>query len=199
MKTYVVGIAGGSASGKTTLAKQLASHLSECGLNTVVFSMDSYFLSENRLPIAKSPINNKEYRDFNHPESFDLTTLTGDITAAIESSSYQVIIVEGLLTLWDNNIISKLDLKLFVDCPADVRIIRRIRRNIEWGLTLDEIADVYLDLVRFRHDEFVEPTKKYADIIVDGSNESDISCVMLLEFIKQKLKDVDYEKQTSYR
>ncbi len=184
-KPYIIGIAGGSASGKSTLSAKLDARLRENGASSKVMSMDSYFLSENELPLAKSPVDNtKEYRDYNHPDSFDLVALNRDLDELISSSENDVVIVEGLLTLYDKVLISKLDIKLFVDCRADERIVRRLRRNMQWGMSFDEIADVYLDLVRYRHDEFVEPTKSIADIVVDGSSDFENICNRLLSFIK---------------
>jgi uridine kinase len=98
-------------------------------------------------------------------------------------NSYDVVIVEGLLTLWDDNICELLDLKLFVDCKSDERIVRRIKRNIQWGQTFDQITEVYLDMVRFRHEEYVEPSKWRADIIINGSKFSDITIAIIREHI----------------
>lgn len=185
-KPYIIGIAGGSASGKSTLSAQLDARLRENGIITRTVHMDSYFLPENKLPISKSPIDNtKEYRDYNHPDSFDLTALNRDIDETVCLGMVDVIIVEGLLTLYDKGLVSKLDLKLFVDCRADERIVRRLRRNMQWGMSFDDIADVYLNLVRYRHDEFVEPTKSIADIIIDGSSDFQKQIKVLLNIIRE--------------
>lgn len=184
IKPHLIGIAGGSASGKSTLASKLESCFRENAISVKVVSMDLYFLPENNLPVAKSPADNtKEYRDYNHPNSFNLALLNRDIDRLIQSSQYSVIIVEGLLTLYDKVLASKLDLKLFVDCRADERIVRRLRRNMQWGLSFDEIADVYLNLVRYRHDEFVEPTKSKADFVINGSSDFDKACSFLYEYV----------------
>lgn len=182
-KTCLIGIAGGSASGKSTLASKLENHFRKNGLSVKVVSMDAYYLSNEDLPIAKSPADDtKEYRDYNHPNSFNLAMLNSDIDKLVSSSMYNVIIVEGLLTLYDKKLLSKLNLKLFVDCRADERIIRRLRRNMIWGLSFDEISDVYLNLVRYRHDEFVEPTKSNADFVINGSSNFDKACSFLYEY-----------------
>ena len=93
-------------------------------------------------------------------------------------------IVEGLLTLWEEEIYKQLDLKLFVDCRPDERVVRRLKRNMTWGLTFDQIADVYLDMVRYRHEEFVEPTKWRADFMLNGSNPSPKVIEMIVVYIK---------------
>ncbi len=161
-KTYIIGIAGGSASGKSTLAERLVSEFSSC--NTKLFAMDSYYKPESELPLVTTE-NGKQYRDYNCPDSFELVQLKRDIQAA--KDNYDIIILEGLLTFWNDEICSLCDLRVFVDCPADVRIVRRIKRNLTWGLSLEDITNVYLDLVRYRHEEFVEPSRSKADIVID--------------------------------
>lgn len=90
-----------------------------------------------------------------------------------------MLIVEGLLTLWDCGLYEQLDLRLFVDCRADERIVRRLKRNMQWGYTFDEIADVYLDLVRTRHDMYVEPSRWKADLVINGSGCTDNALAVL--------------------
>lgn len=171
---YVIGIAGGSASGKSTLAERL---LSELSAHTVqVFHMDSYYKPEDSLPLVTTQ-NGREYRDYNCPDSFRMDELRKDLSDA--DVRFDIIIVEGLLTLWDEEICSRCDLRVYVDCPADIRIIRRIKRNLSWGLSFEEIADVYVDLVRKRHEEYVEPTKKKADVVIDSSRDVDRSLAEL--------------------
>ena len=181
-KAYVVGIAGGSASGKSTFSGLLEKSLDT--LRVKVFHMDHYFKPKGQLPYAKAPITQKVYEDHNHPETMDLPRLREDLAAAVNEKSYDVIIIEGLLTLYDDEICDMLDLKLYVECRPDERIVRRLKRNMEWGLTFDQIADVYLDLVRYRHDEYVEPSKWRADFILNGSAPSEKGLVIISGAIK---------------
>lgn len=181
-KPFVIGIAGGSAGGKSTFSKNLKNAL--CDLEILELSMDSYFRSEEERPTAEAPITGKIYRDDNHPTSFDLAKLKQDLEEAVKNNGFQVIIIEGLLTLWDKEIYEQLDLKLFVDCREDERIVRRLKRNMKWGLTFDEIADFYLDMVRYRHDEYVEPTKWRADFIINGSNPSETALRIIADHIR---------------
>jgi uridine kinase len=185
-KNFVVGIAGGTASGKTTLCKNLEKELKNYRL--FVIHMDGYFKPEQDRPHPEAFVSRKIYTDDNHPDSMDLNKLNIDLGKIIEKNEYDVIIVEGLLTLWDDNIYNKLDLKIFVDCRADERIVRRLKRNMEWGLKFDEITAVYLDMVRYRHEEYVEPSKQRADVIINGSNPTDVSLEILTEYIKNKAK-----------
>ena len=178
-KPYVIGIAGGSASGKTTFSAKLEKELASLRVKTL--HMDSYFKPRDARPQSPAPISGKIYMDDNHPLTMDLNRFAADLRAAIECGEWQVIIAEGLLVLWDEAILAQLDLKLFVDCRADERIVRRIRRNSKWNQTCDEITDVYLDLVRFRHDEYVEPTRWRADLILNGSAPSDAALHMIAQ------------------
>lgn len=184
-KAYVIGIAGGSASGKSTFSNSLEEAL--FGRRVAVFHMDSYFKPRDERPRAQAPLSRKMYIDDNHPQTADLPKLAADIAAAACGGEYEIVIVEGLLTLWDKDILAQLDLRLFIDCRPDERIVRRLRRNMKRGLSFDEISDVYLDLVRYRHDEYVEPSKWRADIILNGSNPSPAALDAVVALINTKL------------
>jgi uridine kinase len=181
-KTFVVGIAGGSASGKSTFTDSLAKTLD--ALKVKVIHMDSYFKSDEQCPHPKAPITKKIYSDHNHPDSFYLPKLRSDLSAAIDENSSDIIIIEGLLTLFDDDICDMLDLRLFIDCRADERIVRRLKRNMKWGSSFDQVADVYLDMVRYRHDEYVETSKWKADFILNGSSPSEKALTIISEAIK---------------
>lgn len=165
----VIGIAGGSASGKTTFSRRLEKSLADRKVE--IFHMDEYFKPEKDRPHSRAFAGDRIYVDDNHPETMDLQKLYQDIKTRKESREADVILVEGLLTLYDDQICGLLDLKLFVDCRADERILRRLKRNMEMGLSSQEITDVYLDLVRYRHDQYVEPSKWRADMILNGSGD----------------------------
>ena len=184
-KSYVIGIAGGSASGKTTFAKKLTEALSP--LKVKVFHMDAYFKDEELRPKSAALVGGKVYIDDNHPLTMDLPKLRNDLENAINMSEDNVIIVEGLLTLWDENILKYLDLKLFIDCRADERIVRRIKRNMQWNQTFDQISEVYLDLVRYRHDEYVEPTRWRADLVLNGSGSLEAALKMITTWVNQQI------------
>jgi len=185
MKPYVIGIAGGSASGKTTFAQSLSDSLR--GMDVLVMHMDAYFKPERQRPQSRAPITGKVYLDDNHPLTMDLPKLADDLAKKIAKGKHQVIIVEGLLTLHDPAIYGQLDLKLFIDCRADERIVRRLRRNMGYGLQFDQISGIYLDLVRYRHDEYVEPSKWRADLILNGSNPSSKALELIVNDIKRRL------------
>ncbi len=184
-KPYIIGIAGGSASGKSTLSDKLEKQLNQYTVKA--FHMDSYFKPAKERPFAAAPVTKKMYMDDNHPETMELKQLAADLKEAM-TGSYDIIIIEGFLALWDEDIYPYLDLKLFVDCRADERIVRRLRRNMEWGLTFDEISEVYLDMVRYRHDEYVEPTKWRADLIINGSSPQEKAIDLIINYLNNQLK-----------
>ena len=184
-RKFVIGIAGGTASGKTTFTCTLERALSNYVIK--VIHMDDYFKKAECRPFSKAPITGAMYIDDNHPLTMDLPKLATDLECYINSSKYDVIIVEGLLTLWDENIEKQLDLRLFVECRNDERTVRRIRRHMGWGQSFEEITSVYLDLVRYRHDEYVEPTKWKADFFINGSRPSQLAVDSICALVDRKL------------
>jgi len=187
-RSIIIGIAGGSACGKNRIVTALSETLSRSILKIKILCMDAYF--KKPLPKCIAPFSGREYDDYNHPESVDIKGLLADIKLFLESKEFDVIIIEGLLVLQDNDLRKLLDLKVFVDADADERIVRRLRRNMrKRGLSFDEIADYYLDSVRFRHQEFVQLSKWYADIIMNGSQWSNTAIELLANWIKFRLKD----------
>ena len=207
-KAYFVGIAGGTASGKSTLCEKLEKVLGDfpaggsadsgsTGDNSPdepkikAVHMDKYFKPAKERPVARSFVTGKMYSDYNHPQTVDMERMKNDLEQ-LRYGEYDIVIIEGLLTLWDDDIYAMLDLKLFIDCESDERIVRRINRNMQKGLTMDEITGVFLDMVRFRHNEYVEPSKWRADIILNGSHTTDVSMSMITGYIKN-----NYKKQCS--
>jgi uridine kinase len=162
---FVIGIGGGSASGKSTVAKELASRLMP--RRVTVVNQDRYFWETSLLPRAGSPDGGREWPDYNQPASFDFARLRADLRE-MKGSAADVVILEGILVLCDEELRELMDLKVFVDADPDERIVRRIRRNVARGHDLDGICDYYLDSVRYRHQEFCEPTRAYADLVVPG-------------------------------
>ena len=184
-KIFTAGIAGGSASGKSTLCGKLEKELA--GYKLAVIHTDSYFKPDNERIRKKAFVTGREYLDDNHPEdTIYLSRLRKDIADTISANEHDILIVEGIFTLWDDVIYNMLDLKIFIDCKPDERIVRRLKRNMQWGLSFDEIADVYLDMVRYRHEEYVEPSKWRADIIINGSNSTGVSLDILIGYIKSR-------------
>jgi len=167
-RACIVGLAGGSASGKTTIADELETQL--CDLRVTTMHMDSYFLRVK--PAMVAPYTGEVFEDHNHPASFDLGAMVSDLDALASTGHWDVIIVEGLLTLQHEPLRQRLDLRLFVDAHSDERIVRRVRRSMARGASYDDTTRFYLQSVRYRHDEFVEPSRWHADLILNGAYPS---------------------------
>ncbi len=181
-RPYLVGIGGGTCSGKSTLTQQLKDRFFD--IQTVCIHMDAYYIKPFQTTIA--PITRKPYPEVNHPDALALNRMYADFQTASENPENHLVIIEGLFALYLPEIYHHLDLKVFVDLKSDERLVRRIRRHLQRGDTFDEITDRYLDTVRYRHDEFVEPSRWRADIVCNGTlcgKEADI----LETYIRQNL------------
>lgn len=184
-KPLVIGIAGGTASGKSTLSRRLAEALADRRVH--IMHMDAYFLKVK--PHMRAPITGEDWEDHNHPASFDLDGLVRDLDARCHAGIEEVLVVEGLMTLYHAPLRARLDLAIFVDAPADERIVRRLKRNMAAGHAFDDIARFYLDSVRFRHNEFVEPSRWHADIVLNGSYPSDRGLEVVVAWIRECLAE----------
>jgi uridine kinase len=208
---YLIGIAGGSGSGKTTFAKKILGRVNErLGDEQAValLHQDSYYLPE-----PPQDLKIRGEFNFDHPGAFDwqllkehLTQLKQGLSVEVPIYDYktsrrtsetekvgpcQAIILEGIYALWDSEIRELFDLKVFLHVEADIRFIRRLHRDVrERGRSLDGIIRQYYDTVRPMHREFLEPTRQYADMIV--GEESDIASDVLSARVEQVI--VDREK-----
>ena len=168
MPSFIIGIGGGSASGKSTIAEALCKLLRP--LRVEMINQDRYFHTPDRLPTHTSPNGSRVWPDHNHPDSFDFPSLCRDLRRARDGSA-DAIVVEGILVLHDPELRNLMHLKLFVHADPDERIVRRIRRNLARGYHLDDISDFYLDSVRRRHRDFCEPTRAHADLVIPGGQD----------------------------
>ena len=168
MQKTIECIAGGTASGKSTFTGRLEELLA--GLKLHVFHMDSYFKPADVRPKAAAPITGKIYLDDNCPETIFHEKLREDLAREAQKD-HDVILVEGLYALWYDWLYKQLDLKLFIDC-----------------LQFDEIAQVYLDMVRYRHVQYIEPTKWRADLILNGSTPSLLADEIIVEQIRRAVQ-----------
>ena len=164
-KPYVIGIGGGTCSGKSTLANQLAEAMSD--FHPVMIHMDAYYIRPLTYTVA--PITGKTYCEMNHPDALNLAKLKEDFLAAVQNPEQKLVVIEGLFALYLPEILEHLDLKIFVDLKSDERLVRRIKRHMANGDTFEEVTDRYLDTVRYRHDELVEPTRWRADMVFNGT------------------------------
>jgi uridine kinase len=184
--SFVIGIAGGTGAGKTTIAEQITETVGEA---VTRFPLDNYYRDLSHLEQAE-----REEINYDHPSAFEWELvrehlgglLSGqsiempqydftihnrtDETVTVEPS--EVVVVEGIFALHDEDVVDMQDLRLYVETDADVRILRRIRRDvIERDRDLEGVMDQYLSTVKPMHEQFVEPTRKHADVIIpEGAN-----------------------------
>ncbi len=203
-KVCVVGIAGGSASGKTTIVNIIREKF---GDNIVVISHDSYYKAHNDLSYdERSRLN------YDHPSSFDTELLIEDVKKlkqgieidipvydyAIHNRSDQtvhvvpkaVILLEGILILENKELRDLMDVKVFVDTDADERLMRRIRRDtIERARSVDSVLTQYAETVKPMHEQFIEPSKKYADLIIPRGGENITGINIFTEHLEAMLRE----------
>lgn len=185
-KTYIIGISGATGSGKSTFSDNLKNYLSDYKVR--VIHMDEYYKEESQRPKVKGISDGKEYIDDNHPMAFDLEQCYMDIQKAM-NIDYDILIIEGIFAFWDKRIFDILDLKIFVDCDSDERLVRRISRHLSFGQNLEEITSRYVQAVQLRQKEYVEPTKWKADIILNGFLQPSIGTEIIVNWIKTSYKD----------
>lgn len=184
-KPYVVAIAGGTCSGKSTLTDRLEAILAP-KYKLEALRMDGYFKKEPPMTIA--PITRKEYVEHNSPDTLELERMYEDFARMTgEGSGAQLVLAEGLFALYLDKIRERADLKIFVDLPSDERLARRIVRFMAWGQTFEEVTERYLDTVRFRHNELIEPTRWHADLVVNGTLDRGQGVEIVRSFIEKNL------------
>ena len=197
-----IGIAGGTGSGKTTITRRI---LDEFGGDVSVLYHDNYYKRHDDIPFPE-----RKKLNYDHPNAFDTPLLVQHLDAlragqAIECPTYdytvhnraaetitvtpaKVIVVEGILIFADEELASEMDIKIFVDTDADVRILRRIVRDVkERGRTLDSVVNQYLTTVKPMHEQFVEPSKRKADLIVPEGGRNMVALDMLIKWVATHL------------
>jgi uridine kinase len=186
MAAYIIGIGGGSASGKSTIAGRLKERLAP--LVVEVTNQDRHFWPAGKLPRATDRAGVREWPDYNQPGSFDWVNLRLALRAAREGCA-EVMVFEGILMLWDADLRELMDLRLFVEADADERIVRRIRRNVARGHDLDGVCDYYLDSVRYRHEEFCQPTREHADLVIPGGKDEEGRAEQVLAEVCRRVRE----------
>src|SRR5918997_6112511 len=201
----IIGICGGTGSGKTTVANRL---LQAVGPHEVAFiQQDSYYRN-----LSDMPLDYRHKVNFDHPDAIDNDLLVGHVAAlrrgeAIELPLYDfknhvrrpetlrvepklITIVEGILIFAEPRLLAEMDVKVVVDTPDDIRFIRRLRRDIaERGRTADSVIEQYLATVRPMHMQFVEPSKRCADVIIPEGGHNMVSIGLLSGKIRERLAD----------
>jgi uridine kinase len=204
LKPLIIGIAGGSGSGKSTVARNVAELLTTSSVAFI--DMDAYYKNFTALSLDE-----RRKLNWDHPDAFDYDLLCSHLEALssrkpIDKPEYDfvthlrreeftridpadVIVIDGILLFVDNRVRDLCDVKVFVDADADIRLIRRIERDTHVrGRPLDEVIEQYLSTVQPMHLEFVEPSKRYADVIVPRGGHNAIAIEMIVAKIQRRLQ-----------
>ncbi len=202
---FIIGIAGGTGSGKTTVVRKLIERLPKG--EVVVIPQDSYYKDSSHVPVEE-----RQNINFDHPDAFEWPLLAKHIEQlkrgqAVEQPIYdyitssrlketvhvepkEIIIVEGIMALRDYHLRQQMDLKIFVDADADDRLIRVAKRDIvERGRTIEAVMERYQRVLKPMHEQFIETCKRYADVIIPQGGHNNAAINMLVKFIKQELKE----------
>jgi len=205
-RPFLIGVAGGSSSGKTTISERLAEIMGTEHLARI--ELDSYYADLGDLPMEQ-----RRQVDYDHPDAFDWPLLNDHMAALSNGASVhvpvydyvqhnrsdetrlvepaRVIVVDGILVFWDKSLRDRFDLKIFVDTGSDIRLIRRIQRDVaERGRTVDDVIKQYLTTVKPAHERFIEPSKVHADVIIpDGGLNRPALDVLLARVREIALED----------
>ncbi|MGK2947143.1 MAG: uridine kinase [Acidimicrobiales bacterium] len=202
-KPFLLGVAGGSGSGKTTVAERLAGLIG--GTDLALVRLDAYYRDRNHLPFEERAAIN-----YDHPDAFDWPLLLDHVQALLDGLEVQVpvydfatyerlaervtlrparvVVVEGILVLYEPELRERFDLRVFVDTDADVRFIRRLERDVaERERSPESVIEQYLATVRPSHEQFIEPSKRYADVIVPHGGMNAPALDVLLARVRELL------------
>jgi uridine kinase len=203
-KPVVIGVAGGSGSGKTSVTKAIFESFK--GHSILMIEQDYYYKDQSNLPFEERLKTN-----YDHPLAFDNDLLIQHLEKLLRRESIEkpvydysihtrsqevihvepkdVIILEGILILEDERLRNLMDIKLFVDTDADIRILRRLQRDInERGRTVQSVIDQYVNVVRPMHNQFIEPTKRYADVIIPEGGHNYVAIDLMVTKIQTILE-----------
>lgn len=181
-KPYVVGFSGGSASGKSTIVDYFVRELKDYNVKAV--HADEYYKEEAERPVMTGITDGMQYIDDNHPGALDLDKFYSDVDKAV-AGGFDIVLLDGVFVLCDDKITPMLDLKIYVDCDSDERLVRRIKRHVGFGQDFDEITQRYVQAVKQRHMEYVEPSKWKADIILNGFLMPELGKEIILSWINK--------------
>ena len=203
MRPVIVGIAGGTGSGKTTVARAVYDRVGKDRIEWI--SHDSYYRQFDGLDLEQ-----RHHINYDHPDSLETELLCRHLDVLVKGSSVEVpiydftthsrktdtvrveprkvVIVEGILVLAEVELRKRIDIKLFVDTPADIRFVRRLMRDIKTrGRSVESVIEQYVTTVRPMHEEFVEPSKRYADLIIPEGGENQVALDAIISRVEHLL------------
>jgi len=204
-RPFLIGVAGGSSSGKTTISERLAEMTGEQHLSLI--ELDSYYLDRSGETLAE-----RRTANYDHPDAFDwpllndhLAALSNGASVAVPIYDYvqhdrsgetrevlpnRIVVGDGILALYDRALRERFDLRIFVDTAADIRLIRRLRRDVaERGRTAESVIDQYLSTVKPAHERFIEPSKRHADVIIPEGGLNRPALDVLLARVRELVSD----------
>ncbi len=188
--SILIGVAGGTGSGKTSMARNIVSNFNP--EQVVIIEQDSYYHD-----LSQIPLDMRHHRNFDHPDAYDFELLIKQIRKLLDGGTveipiydykthtrsdktyrvngHKIIVLEGIMVLFNPELRDMMDIKVYIQTATDIRFIRRLSRDIRYrGRSVQAVIDQYLDTVRPMHQQFVEPTKKYADIIIPEGGKNSV-------------------------
>ncbi|MCH9837913.1 MAG: uridine kinase [Ilumatobacter sp.] len=204
-RPFLIGVAGGSSSGKTTISERLVEMTGEQHLSRI--ELDSYYLDR-----SDQTLEQRSQANYDHPDAFDWPLLNDHLAALANGASVpvpiydyaqhnrsgktrevspnRIVVVDGILVLYDQALRARFDLKIFVDTAADIRLIRRLQRDVaERGRTPDSVIEQYLTTVKPAHERFIEPSKRHADVIIPEGGLNRPALDVLLARVRELVTD----------
>lgn len=203
-RPFLIGVAGGTCSGKTTVSERLAELAGDD--NLALIKLDSYYITRDH-----QPIHERASANYDHPDAFDWQLLNDHMAALVNGGSVpvpvydyanhtrssevrmvrpaRIVVVEGILVLYEPTLRERFDLRVYVDTDADLRLIRRLERDVaERGRTHESIIAQYLATVRPSHEQFIEPSKRHADVIFPQGGMNEPALDVLLARVRELVR-----------
>ncbi len=207
-KAILIGVAGGTGSGKTSMARNIVKDFDP--KEVVIIEQDSYYHDLSHIPLEI-----RGHHNFDHPDAYDFVRLKEDMRKLLDGvevnipvydykthtrsqtqvqhvGGHKIIVLEGIMVLYDNELRDMMDIKIYIETAPDIRFIRRLKRDIyQRGRTVDSVINQYLETVRPMHEQFIEPTKKYADIIIPEGGHNTVAIDLFKTKVRSLLQHLD--------
>ncbi|HPC36692.1 MAG TPA: uridine kinase [Candidatus Marinimicrobia bacterium] len=207
-KAILIGVAGGTGSGKTSMARNIVQDFDP--RDVVIIEQDSYYYDLSNIPLEA-----RGHHNFDHPDAYDFPQLRADMRAILNGqqvkipiydysthtrsktefqivTGQKIIVLEGIMVLYDPELRDMMDIKIYIETAPDIRFIRRLRRDIhQRGRTVDSVIAQYLETVRPMHEQFVEPTKQFADIIIPEGGHNTVAIDLFKTKVRSLLRQLN--------